>query len=248
MTARFAIYFSPDGGSPLARVGAAWLGRDCATGEEPRHPAVPGFPPARIAEITAPARHYGFHATLKPPFALAEGRTADELDRLLDDFARRRAPVGGLTLAVRVLDGFLALMPTRESAELQGLAADCVRVFDSFRASASDEELRQRRSAGLSALEESLLQCWGYPYVMEGFRFHMTLTGRLPPEERERLAPVLSRMFDPVIGPSFAIDAVGLFRQESRDRPFRLVRRYPLSGSALGAATKQESGPPVTAR
>jgi putative phosphonate metabolism protein len=249
VTVRYAIYFSPEAGSPLARLGAAWLGRDCATGADLPQPAVTGFSLARIAEITASARHYGFHATLKPPFALADGRTAEELDRLLDDFAGRRAPIHGLRLAVGVLDGFAALMPTRESAELQRLAADCVRIFDSFRLPPTEEDLRQRRSAGLSAIQESLLRRWGYPYVMEAFRFHMTLTGRLPQEDLETLVPTLRRRFDPA-SESVAIDAIGLFRQESRDRPFRLVRRYPLSGNARSATTKEStersSGPSLT--
>ena len=250
MTARYALYFAPDDGTPLARLGAAWIGRNCATGAALAQPDVNGFSAARIEAITSSARHYGFHATLKPPFEMADGRTADELDRLLDDFGRRRAPIGGLTPSVGVLDGFVALLLQQEHAELSALAADCVRVFDAFRLPPSDDELRRRRAGGLSAAEDALLRRWGYPYVMEAFRFHMTLTGRLPQEERDALVPVLRRMFRPALRPGFTLDAIGLFRQESREQPFRLLRRYPLSGSARSTATKDSteraSGPSLT--
>ena len=43
-------------------------------------------------------------------------------------------------------------------------------------------ELERRRKAGLSAAQEKMLLRWGYPYVLDEFRFHLTLTGRLQPE------------------------------------------------------------------
>lgn len=249
-TARHAIYFSPERGSLLGSLGAAWLGRDCVTGAKTARPGLVGISPSRAAEITASAGHYGFHATLKPPFVLAEGRTRAELDRELARFAERRAPITGLGLQVGVLGGFLALLLTEYSGVVHALAASCVREFDSFRVAPSKEELCRRRSGRLSAREDALLRRWGYPYVMESFRFHMTLTSRLQEEERNRLLPVLQQMFGPAIELGFTIDAVSLFYQESRDEPFHLVRRYPFSGSARSAATKEDtersSGPSLT--
>jgi putative phosphonate metabolism protein len=239
VTARYAIYFSPGPDTRLARCAASWLGRDCATGSDIRQPQVVGFPPARIAEITASARHYGFHATLKPPFALAEGCTGAALDRMLAEFAERQTPVTGLGLKIGTLDGFIALLLSVDSTELRNLAAACVRDFDGFRRPPSEDELQRRRSVPLTDLEDALLRRWGYPYVMEAFRFHMTLTSRLQPEERNRLLPILRQKFGPAATLSLAVDAVSLFYQEEGGAPFRLLRRYPFgAGSARSIATK----------
>jgi 2'-5' RNA ligase len=245
VTARYAIYFSPAPESPLDRVGTAWLGSDVPQRQ------LDGFSRERIAEITASARHYGYHATLKPPFALAADRTGAALDRMLGEFAGSRAPIDGLGLKVGSLDGFIALLLTDESTEVRNLATTCVRDFDSFRLAPSEEELRQRRSASLSALEDALLRRWGYPYVMEAFRFHMTLTTRIEREEHDRLLPLLRHMFGAVTNASFTLDAVSLFYQEARDRPFRLIQRYPFAAeSARSIATKEAidrvSGPSLT--
>src|SRR5271163_1509402 len=77
---RYAIYFAPDPGSALARVGAEWLGYDVAAGASVPQPQISGISSVRLYEITEEPRRYGFHATLKPPFALAEGTAAGELD------------------------------------------------------------------------------------------------------------------------------------------------------------------------
>src|SRR5690554_5056560 len=68
MTARYAIYYAPEPGSPLDRFGAAWLGRSAWTGEPVAQPAVEGLDPEQLAAMTAEPRLYGFHGTLKPPF------------------------------------------------------------------------------------------------------------------------------------------------------------------------------------
>jgi 2'-5' RNA ligase len=246
VTARYAIYFSPAPNGALARFGAAWLDGDPAT-----RPAIEGLSASRALEITETARHYGFHATLKAPFALADGQTEAALDRALAAFAQRHAPVAGLGLTVGALDGFLALLLTADSTGVRNLAAASVRELDAFRQPPSEAELRRRRQAPLSTLEDALLRRWGYPYVMEAFRFHMTLTSRLPDDERQRLLPALCRMAEPVTDAAFTVDAVSLFQQEDRDSAFRMLRRYPLDpGKARNMATKDAtdcaSGPSLT--
>jgi putative phosphonate metabolism protein len=251
VTARYAIYFSPAPDSLLAPLGIGWLGRDDTAVGTHGQRQVDGIADARLAEITESARHYGFHATLKPPFALAEGRTAVELEEALAEFAQRQAPITGLKLRTGTLDGFVALLLTADSTAVRNLAAACVRDFDSFRRPPSEAEIARRRRAQLSELEDALLLRWGYPYVMEAFRFHMTLTSRLPEDERARLLPLLSQLFAPATEAGFAIDAASLFHQEAGDRPFRLLRRYPFdAGKARSMATKdptdRASGPSLT--
>lgn len=251
MSARYALYFAPAADSALARFGTDWLGRDNETDSSIPQRSVAGIPPNRLQEITASARHYGFHATLKPPFALAPGATPERLDADLAAFAKKQKSISRLALKIGNLDGFLALLLAEESLEVRNLAAACVREFDVFRAPPSIREQERRRQAPLTDLEDALLQRWGYPYVMEAFRFHMTLTCRLDDTERGPLEKTLRTMFAPTAATGVAIDGVCLFHQETRDSAFRLLRRYPFADAVsrsmpTNASTERDSGPSFT--
>jgi putative phosphonate metabolism protein len=224
---RYAVYYAPEPGSPLAELGTGWLGRDCATGAERPLPAVPGITPERLAAITSSARGYGFHATLKAPFHLKAGRNLAGLEAAAAGFAAARAPIP-VTLGLRSLGGFLALMMTPPDHRVLALAADVVQELDGFRALPSDAELARRRESALSAQQEALLQRWGYPYVMGEFQFHMTLTCRLPDgPERAAIVTALEPRVTPVVAGPVAIDAIALFVQERKAGPFLMVRRFP---------------------
>src|SRR5689334_2324140 len=93
---RFAIYAVPGAGladaagAALCRRAEQWLGRGAAG--QPVTADVPaGWTRAELDAITASARRYGFHATLKAPFRLAEGRTPEELDAALTGFTASHA-------------------------------------------------------------------------------------------------------------------------------------------------------------
>lgn len=227
---RYAVYFAPPPGSALAEFGATWLGRDCATGDERTQPAVSGIAAERLTAITKSARGYGFHATLKAPFHLKPDRTLAELEAAAAAFAATRSPFP-VRLGLRSLGGFLALMLTPPDHRVTALAADAVRDLDGFRALPSDAELARRREADLSPQQEELLQRWGYPYVMGEFRFHMTLTSRLPDgPERDAIVAALEPAAAPVVAEPVSIDAIALFRQERPGGPFLMVRRFPFGG------------------
>ncbi len=223
---RYAIYYTPPAGA-LADFGARWLGWDMAGGKAMAHPLLDGLPEP-LDEITQTPRRYGFHATMKPPFRLSEGALA----ALQDGFAslcQNQPPVAleGITLAR--LGRFLALVPCGASPALTHLAAACVRDLDAFRAPMSEEELERRRTARLSPEEEANLIRWGYPYVMEGFRWHMTLTGKLPKAQVLELEKVLHPHIAPLLEGSFFIDALSLVGEDAEGR-FHLIDRQPLTG------------------
>jgi putative phosphonate metabolism protein len=235
--ARYAIYFSPDRHSALGIFGQRWLGYDPDTGATiEQHPLV-ALSPQRLAEITAEPRRYGFHATLKPPFALAEGRSIDELSVAMEAFAAERPSVIAPPLTLASISGFWALVPSRPSKTIDRLAEECVRHFDAFRAPPSDNEFTRRRRAGLSETEDALLVRWGYPYVMDAFRFHLTLTQRLGVEEGRYLAGALSSMVAPLCQEALFIDAISLFHQPAPDENFRLLRRYRLASAINNAGS-----------
>lgn len=223
---RFAIFFAPPADHPVAMFAASWLGRDARTGETLAQPRLPGLSPERLAAITAFPRHYGFHATLKAPFALAAGRTPEALHEAAKEFATTRITFS-VQLTVGELAGFLALLPAAPSPPLDRLADHCVRAFEEFRAPLSEAELETRRAAGLTPQQAALLATWGYPYVMEEFRFHMTLTGRLDEPERAEVEAILAGQLAHLLGEPLSIDAVSVFHQPDRETPFREVARYP---------------------
>ncbi len=226
---RYAIFFAPPAGAPLARLGNAWLGRDADSGEALDPPRLEGLAPAEQAALTRTPRRYGFHATLKPPFRLAPGASLDDLRQSLRALATRTAGVTLPTLQVTHYKGFIALMPRHPSAELDRLAAHCVRDLDRLRAQPSDAEMERRRRAGLTDRQETNLRRWGYPYVMDSFRFHMTLSGPVGAAQAERLVPELAAYFGPETAREQRLDALSLFAQTGPDRDFLRIDRIPLS-------------------
>jgi len=231
-TRRYAIYFAPPTDSALWAFGNDWLGRDAATGDVRQRPEISGFDAARLGAITRTAAGYGFHTTLKPPFALADGGTPEDLDAAAGAFAAARSAFDAPALELGSLDGFVALRLSAPSQALNRLAADGVSEFDAFRAPASAAELANRRRNGLTPAQERLLVEWGYPYVFEEWRFHMTLSCRLSDGERQSLMAALAPLTASHCVAPLTVDAICLFVQEDRSAPFRMLARYPFAGTA----------------
>jgi putative phosphonate metabolism protein len=227
---RYAIYYAPAPGSKLDRFGAALLGYDAYTGEELVFPdgVIQMAPDWR--DLTKDPRKYGFHATLKAPFSLASGNTEAELVAACEEFADAPRPIPVIKPAVDSISGFIAIMPGKPSAELELLAADCTRDFDPFRAPLTPEDRERRNPSKLTPKQRERLERWGYPYVMEDFRFHMTLTGRLLDERREPVLAMLRHRFSAIGLDTLVIDRIALFRQEHAESRFRIIRHWKLRG------------------
>jgi len=225
---RYAIYFTPGPDDPLSRVAANWLGRDPFTSAAAPAPAIGRLSPAEIAFHTASARRYGFHATLKAPFRLAETETENTLHHAMDAFAENVIPPVIPRLVVAQLDGFLALVPEEPVAELNRLADDVVVAFERFRAPLTEAELERRNPDALSPLEFRNLYQWGYPYVFEAFRFHMTLTGRLGDAERARVVSAVEEFFGAALDEPIPVDGLALFVEPEAGAPFKVQSYHPL--------------------
>ena len=208
---RYAIYYTPPPESALADFGAAWF--------------------ARTAPCLDAPRRYGFHGTLKAPFRLAAGTSEEELLAAVGELAATRAALCGPPLALAALAGFLALVPSAPFAELDGLAAECVAAFDRFRAPPTGAELARRRRAGLGPRQAALLLRWGYPYVMEAFRFHMTLTERLGPGELARERALAAALLGEAL-PALCIDALTVAAEPAQGASFRELRRFEFASPA----------------
>lgn len=173
---------------------------------------------------------YGFHGTLKPPFRLADGKDEARLLAGVEALASRLRPVNLAGLAVREIGRFIAIVPDTAPGALSDLAAACVSELDTFRAPATEEELTRRRRAGLSTRQEELLVRWGYPYVMDEFRFHLTLTGKVPDDRRAGLLRQLQVNAADALGPA-RIEDLCVFVEPAPGAAFQLAWRFPLSGA-----------------
>ena len=232
MPQRFAIYYAPAATDPLWLKAVEWHGRDPLSGEA-FETEVSGVTREALFARSVSARRYGFHATIKAPMALAEGRTRAELETALASFAAAHAPVAIGALKLVLLEGFLALVPAQQSAELTAFAAEVVEGFEAFRAPTSPAE-RERRLKGshYSARQIELIDTLGYPYVLEQFQLHMTLTDRLPESEREAYSRAAAAHFGALATQETMLDRLVLFHEPDAGAPFVRLGDFELSGKA----------------
>lgn len=218
---RFAIYYAPREGA-FAEAAAAWLGWDLLHGRAAQQPEIPN-----LAALTADPRKYGFHGTIKPPFRLADGLSPTDLVEAARDLAKslRAVQLPGLELVL--LDGFLALVPGHDPA-MHDLAAKVVQGLEAFRAPLTEAEIARRRPESLTPRQRELLAVYGYPYVMEEFQFHLTLSSRLGATEAAALRAAAQAHFAGLIPAPFEIEDLCLCGEDASGR-FHLLHRYALS-------------------
>ncbi|SDK14823.1 putative phosphonate metabolism protein [Bradyrhizobium sp. Rc2d] len=226
---RYAIYFAAGTDSAVSRFGIELLGYDASTGDEVPFPREALHVAADWRDVTADPRKYGFHGTLKAPMTLAAGRTEAELAAACAVFAGKERPIPAIRPVVDSISDFIAVIPAEPVHTLQQLAADCVREFDSFRAAMTAEDRARRRPEKLSERQRDYLDLWGYPYVMEEFRFHMTLTGRLDAERRGPILEMLRTRFASLKLDTLTIDRIALFKQDDPKARFRVIGEWALT-------------------
>lgn len=259
---RYAIYYAPPTESPWWQAGSQWLGRCAATGRVLQQPRVLGISPETFAALTAAPRRYGWHATLKAPFSLAEGTSLSQLCAVVEDLAGALSSFPMPDLRVQRLDDFLALVPdpvalhaqeagsaacsapcpppaaqtpplpaqnTLPTHLLEGVARVCVQELAPLSAQLTDADLHRRRLAPLTAVQDALLVRWGYPYVMEEFRFHCSLTGSLEgldPLQEQALQHAAEEIFHGL--PPGRFESLALFEEPTPGADFRLVQHFGL--------------------
>jgi putative phosphonate metabolism protein len=228
--ARYAIYFVPGADTALYQFGASVLGYDCYTGRNAA--LISGVDSLPWAEFVREPGVYGFHATLKAPFRLADGMSEAGLASEALSFAANHPAVLVGDLVIRELGAFIALVPNTQRRPLDWLAQACVREFDNFRAPLTAQERDRRLAADLTARQTDYLDRWGYPYVFEEFRFHMTLTGRLSAPDRARALRLLCDKYTRIPrAKSLVLDRIVVAHQPDRSSPFRVLRQAPLGES-----------------
>ena len=225
---RYALYLVPPRDSVLWEQACRWLGRDPETAALSRQPEIPGYAAQRVQRLTRSPRQYGFHATLKAPFRLAHGvderQLMEEVARLVGSLPAFSMPA----LKVGRLSGFIALRPAGTAEELMALARRCVAGLDALRAPLEAAERTRRHAAGLTPHQKDLLEQWGYPFVLDEYRFHMTLTERLDDADAAYLMPWLENWLGPALGAESRQADLAVFLQPHSRADFVLRRRFPL--------------------
>jgi 2'-5' RNA ligase len=211
---RYAVYFCPAEASGLDCFGREWLATT----------SIPGIGEERWQTLLSDVRRYGWHATLWAPSALAEGIDEASFQERVARIARSSAPFD-LPLRIDWLAGFLALRPVNESSDVSALAERCVRDLNALRAPLTDAAW-SRRVEGLNETERGYFRSFGYPYVLDRFRFHMTLSAPATVDEEQAMRMWLS----PMLGEHTVarIDALTLCRERAPGQPFEKMVRIAL--------------------
>lgn len=225
---RYAIFFTPPPDSALLSLAHAWIGRNAFDGSDTPVSAIGSLERDAIRDLSSFPRLYGFHATFKAPFRLSESRTSDELHAAVSALAKAVPAAGIDSLELKRLGAHFALMPAAQSKGLSSLAASCVTAFEPFRAALTQAEIDRRQPAGLSERQRDYLMKYGYPYVFDAFRFHMTLTRAVAEIEAPHVDGALRKHFKSVIGQPLLIDGIGLFRQPAAGENFIIDHYAPL--------------------
>ena len=229
-SARYALYYAPAPETSLWRFGSDLLGYDAATGKATQSIIPDGQTADNWMSLTREPRRYGFHATLKAPFYLQPDSDEHALQEAMRLFKNMVSPVTLPSLTLKTIGSFIALVPSAPNQDLQTLAAKTVDYFDSFRAPLTEHDRQRRLQSPLTERQIRYLDAWGYPYVMEDFRFHMTLTGPIHADERESLRHTLNALFTqscperPV-----TIDRLVLFKQCGSKENFKIVHHVDLA-------------------
>ena len=252
---RYTIYFTPSIYDPLSVAAASWLGRNVYSGEAPEAPSIAGFSRQELAFHTAVPRRYGFHGTIKAPFRLHSETSEAALLKALMLFASTATPFEIPRMEIARLGEFYGLAPSVPCEQMNHLAAAVVQTFDAFRAPLSDAEIERRDPDRLTASQFSNLHRWGYPYVMDEFRFHMTLTGPIHPSLNARFEHALREFFTPLLNEPLKISSLALFIEPEAGAPLRVHSQHPLGklsahrpvGVSARVGTTAISDPPRTA-
>ena len=176
---RYAVYFCPAPDSNWGLAGAQWLGRCAITGKRDKQLQISEIDPELFHSLTSDPKRYGWHATLKAPFKLVPEHEVGDLLLKMHQLAKSLKPFDLPKLEVSTAGGFLSLRPREVSDTLHAAASMCVRDLHSFALPLDDAELAHRRKAKLTPQQDDLLVQWGYPWVLDQYHFHFSLTGPL---------------------------------------------------------------------
>ncbi|CAD6557212.1 hypothetical protein LMG28727_06311 [Paraburkholderia kirstenboschensis] len=232
--ARIALYYAPPLSSAWWQAGSEWLGRDAESGESVEPPPVPALAQP-IASLTVAPRRYGWHGTLVPPFHIAAGCTREHVVSAAKAWAKKISPFN-VPMQAAELDRFVALRAAQPDHDevIGDIAANALHALASLRARPSSEDTGRRLAPTLNPRQRALLHEWGYPYVLDEFRFHMTLSDSIDSAPLRAAIRTLWQARSESLGP-LPFHGAALFVQHDRAAPFSLWQRLPFGDAGESA-------------
>lgn len=226
MSARYAVYFSPDDASQLAAFGQRALGRDAAGNTIASTEG--DFPDACVANtLRSTPAYYGFHATLKAPFSLNKDTELSFLLRDVESLANTSKPILLSSLYPRTIAGFVALtLESDTTIAVDQLASHCVERLEAHRAPLSETDIARRQVDSLSDTQRHYLNTYGYPYVLSEFKFHMTLTDKIDKRTEALYIQWLENLFTTMVPATPQLDRLCVFYQADRNSPFTRLAEF----------------------
>ncbi|MCY4302093.1 MAG: DUF1045 domain-containing protein [Aestuariivita sp.] len=231
-TQRYAVFFVPETTDRWANFCTSWLGWDSVTGNSVSHPEI-SMVGCTISALTDVPRRYGLHATLKPPFRLAPEKSERTLEQAIAELTGTLAPICLDSLEITRLNRMLMLTAVGFPSTINHLSARLVMELDCHRAALTDLEFSRHKPDVLTPAQTRNLNEWGYPYVLDEYRFHITLTSKLPRDELSHTELILAKELKPKLPRPIHINNISLMREDDNGY-FHLLKRFPLGAASMG--------------
>jgi hypothetical protein len=229
--ARLALYYAPPVASAWWQAGCEWLGRDAQTGEAFDTPTPSALAALGVdaASVTKAPRRYGWHGTLVAPFRCAAGVTPIDVLSAAQHWSQHQKPFD-MTMKAEMMGRFVALRAAHAADDetLRSVAASALHALAPLRARSSVEEIERRITPAMCDRQVRLLREWDYPYVLDEFRFHMTVSDSLEhPEMRTAIATSWTDRIATLGALPFS--GAALFVEPESGAPFMLWQRLPFA-------------------
>lgn len=230
---RYALYYAPSADSALWAFGCGILGYDAERGMDVDAAPPSGIETALWHSIRRKPAGYGFHGTLKAPFRLAPACDEAQLLDAVAALAGSCQPFELPPLELCAMEDFFALLPAAPVPAMSTLARRAVLELDRFRAPLTDADRARRNPHRLTPRQRILLEAHGYPFVLEEFRFHMTLTGTMAEDVHEEVGRQLAAAYaESGACAALVVEDIAVFRQQGAGQRFQLLQRFALAGMA----------------
>ena len=179
---RVAIYFLPKKNSSLENFGKNLLGRDInkkkkiSLTRRQKYFINRGFMYFdELKDYCEQPAKYGFHATLKAPFRLKRNVKTKNFYDVISHIAAQHSRFKIKGLKIVYSKKFTFITSRKPNKLLINLENDLVKHLDTFRAELNKTEIKKRIPDSLTFKQNKYLKEWGYPFVLDQFKFHMTL-------------------------------------------------------------------------
>ena len=225
---RYAIYFAPSETSKIGQFGRLLLKRTAKKMVD--EGMLTDLPKELHRKIIKTPQHYGFHGTLKAPFELHPDYNLYHLDTTLIKFCSSFPDFSIKSLKLQIIAEFIALVPNGEVERLYQLHRKLTEEFNYLCGPLSDFDRDRFLARGLTNGQKKYLCRYGYPFILDSFKFHLTLTSSLTENEQTTCLELLDNMIVDFKDERLSVDRVCLFKQETRKSPFFMVKEYNLQG------------------